>query len=492
MAVLIIDVGSSSVRALMMDEQTLTVFPHAASRRDYHFTYEPEGAAEIHADVLRGKIEACIDDLLTSEAWSRHGGQVSAVGITTLVGNLLGVDAASQPVTPLYTYAETRAASYVAALRSQIDVESAYHRTGCPHHVAYHPAKLAWLRHEIIPDQYSQLQWIDFATYCYRIWFEREVPCSYSTASWSGLLDRHALTWDREWLQVLGLRADQLPALADFSAVQQGLGADYCKRWPQLADVPFYLSVGDGAAANIGSGGVDHRRVVLTVGTTSALRRISREPVLKLPRGLWDYRVDAPTHLVGGATTEGGSIFAWALRQWNLSEDRDALEAALRNRPADGHGLTVLPMLAGERSPGYAPDAVGTIHGLRLSTSPLDVVQALMESVAIRLSAVADLLIDEREDLPVYAGGGAMQSSDAWAQMMADAFNRELRLVEEPEVTARGLAALITGGLDRAAQVQVRKYFHPRPEAVELLRAARERQITLYRRFYPVPDPMTR
>ncbi len=487
MAVLIIDVGSSSVRALMMDENTLAVLPQAVARRDYHFTYEPEGAAEIDAHLLRAKVEACVDDLLAA----RPDERITAVGITTLVGNLVGIDADGQPVTPLYTYAETRAAPYIASLRDEVDVVQAYDRTGCPHHVAYHPAKLMWLRREIVPDQYTRLRWIDFATYCYRIWFGRDVPCSYSTASWSGLLDRRTLIWDAEWLRTLDLRPDQLPELADFTAVQHGLDAAFRQRWPRLADVPFYLSVGDGAAANLGSGGVDPRRVVLTVGTTSALRRIrTRETgeTPALPHGLWNYRVDAATHLIGGAMTEGGSIFAWALRQGKLSEDRDALEAALRRRLADGHGLTVLPMLAGERSPGYAPDATGTIHGLRLSTTPLDVLQALMESVALRLSLIADMLIDTREPFPVYAGGGALQSSDTWAQMMADAFNRELLLVEEPEVTARGLAALITDRRDLAGEVQIRQRFRPNPISVERLHAARERQITLYNRFYSHPD----
>jgi gluconokinase len=482
MAVLVIDVGSSSVRALMMDEATLTVLPNAIARRDYQFTYEPEGAAEIDADTLRSKIETCIDEVLAMVGTS--GSNITAVGITTLVGNLLGVDANGHAITPLYTYADTRAASYVDPLRDDIDVTAAYQRTGCPHHVAYHPAKLMWLRQEVVPEQFEQLQWIDFATYCYRRWFGHEVPCSYSIASWSGLLNRESLEWDVQWLDALKLQPSQLPTLADFDAIQEGLSTEYQERWPALAEVPFYLAIGDGAAANLGSGVVDHDRVVLTVGTTSALRRVSTEKQPALPSGLWGYRVRANTHLIGGATTEGGSIFAWALRQWNISQEPDALEEALSKRAADSHGLTVLPMLAGERSPGYAPDAVGTIHGLRLATSTLDVIQALLESVALRLSVIADLLIEADEDVPIYAGGGAVQSSALWTQIMADAFNRHLYLVDEPEVTARGLAALITNNLDVAKKVQIRRHFQPRPDAVEALHAARQRQIALYNRFY--------
>jgi gluconokinase len=486
MAVLVIDVGSSSVRALAIDEETLEVFPQTVARRDYQFNYEPEGAAEIDSDRLRLLVEACIDEVLAVVSSTSGDPKIAinAVGITTLAGNLLGVDRQHQPVTPLYTYADTRAAPYVDLLRDKIDVKVAYQRTGCPHHVAYHPAKLAWLRHEVFQQQFDQLQWIDFASYCYGRWFGREMPCTYSIASWSGLLDRQSLSWDSQWLDVLHLKLDALPVLADFDTVQRGLSEAYRKRWPGLAEVPFYLAIGDGAAANIGSGGIDPDRVVLTVGTTSALRRVSSAVWPVLPRGLWHYRVRANMHLIGGATTEGGSIFAWARKQWNLSEEREALEAALRKSIPDSHGLTVLPMLAGERSPGYAPDAVGTIHGLRLSTTALEIVQALLESVALRLSIISDLLIAPDEEVPIYVGGGAMQSSPFWAQIMANAFNRPLYLVDEPEVTARGLAALIINRLDIARNVQIKQHFEPHPEAVYILRAARERQTALYNRFY--------
>jgi sugar (pentulose or hexulose) kinase len=94
------------------------------------------------------------------------------------------------------------------------------------------------------------------------------------------------------------------------------------------------------------------------------------------------------------------------------------------------------------------------------------------------------MLIERNEDVPIYVGGGAMRSSDIWPQIMADAFDRHLYLVEDEEVTARGLAALMTNQLDVAKQVQVKRQFEPRPNAVEAYQAARERQTALYNRFY--------
>lgn len=475
MAVMVIDVGSSSVRALLLDDH-LRVIPGALARHDYQFAFHPEGAAVFDAHWLRERLESCIDALLLHPA----AAHISAVGMTTLVGNLLGVDAHNQPLTPVYTYADTRAAPLLPTLKNSVDTNAAYQRTGCPLHTAYHPARLAWL-HSMDADQFERVAiWLDFATYCYRCWFDAPVPSSYSVASWSGLLERHSLTWDRGWLDWLDLDAERLPSLADYQQVQVGLNLRCRSRWSALAHVPFYLAVGDGAAANVGSGGTNENCLALTVGTTAAVRMVSTTPPEHVPSGLWHYRVDANHHLIGGATTEGGNIFSWAAQTLHL--DAAEVETLLRQRPADSHGLTVLPLFAGERSPGYAADAVGTLHGLRLSTTPIDILQALLEGVALRLALIADLISES--PAPVYAGGGALYASPVWAEIIANAFNRPLSLIDEPEPAARGVALLIGGMRDSAEKPQIRQVIHPDPAAAAALQAARARQRALYQQFY--------
>src|SRR6185312_3584306 len=105
------------------------------------------------------------------------------------------------------------------------------------------------------------------------------------------------------------------------------------------------------------------------------------------PRGLWRYRVDRRRSLLGGATSEGGNVYAWCREVLRLPDD-DAVEAALRARTPDTHGLTVLPFLAGERAPGWRGDRRAAITGLSLDTTALDVVHAALEAVALRLALV--------------------------------------------------------------------------------------------------------
>jgi gluconokinase len=479
MAVLVIDIGSSSVRALLFDDLARPI-PGAVASRQHVFTTTPPGAAIAAADELRALTEACIDELLD------HPGatEVSVVGMDTFVGNVVGVDRDNHPVTPVFTYADTRSAADVERLRDTVDVESAHQRTGCVNHTAYLPGRLLWLK-RTEPELYdATVTWIDFGTYLYRHWLGN-AACSYSVASWSGLLNRHTVDWDEEWLDALGLNISRFPSLADFSAVKTGLLPVYASRWPALREVPFCLAVGDGAAANVGSGCVDETRIALTVGTTAALRIVTTTPIQPIPSGLWSYRVDMQHHLIGGATTEGGNIFQWTQGALSLDDD---VEKQLARREPDSHGLTFLPLLGGERSPGWAAQATGSIAGLRLSTTSLDILQAALEGVALRLSLIADELKNVAADnLTVIGGGGALVASPAWIQMIANALDCSIQVTSESEITARGVAILALRAIGKSDLSEfpptITATIHPKSDHVGAMRAARERQTALYHKM---------
>ena len=476
MVSLIIDVGSSSVRAVLVDEE-LNLIPDAVAQVSHQFDYQPEGASTLSAVMLRGLVEQCIDQVLVHP----RAVAIRQVGMATFVGNLLGVDAENIPLTPIYTYADVRSVADVQLLKQQVDQPASHQRTGCLLHTAYHPARLHWLQ-RTQPDLYHTVQrWQDFGTYLYRCWFGREVPASYSVSSWSGLLNRQSLTWDAEWLALLNIQASALPPLAEFTTVQTGLAPAYRTRWQRLADVPFYLPVGDGSAANVGSGGVGRDKPVLTIGTTAAVRIITAEALPAVPDGLWSYRTDARHHLIGGATSEGGNIFEWA-RQTLAIADPAQIEAHLQASPPAEHGLTFLPLLAGERSPGWQAHATGTIHGIHLSTTPLDILQAALEGVALRLALIMGQLVAGEAE--VYGAGGALSGSPTWAQMIANAFDRPIHLLQDSQVTALGVAILITRWGDELPTPVVTQVFHPQPEAVLLMKTALERQQDLYHRLY--------
>ena len=480
MTFLVIDIGSSSVRSLLFDDDA-SLIDGAVVSRAHDFVTDSDGQAVADPLDIQRLVEACVDDILQHPL----AGSIRAVGMATFVGHWLGLDKQGAACTAAMTYADTRGRRDLPPLLEKLDDNSdAYHQaTGCMLHPAYLPAQYAYWR-RARPESLAKIHRIaDIGGCLYRQWFGREMPMSYSVASWSGLLETGRRQWHQGYLRRLcpGL-AEKLPKLADYDEIQFGLAGHYAERWKTLRDAPFFLALGDGAAANVGSGAVDRRHIALTVGTTAALRAV-RE-IETAPKGLWCYLLCADMPLVGGATSEGGNVYQWVTEELGL--DENGLEAQLGRRAPDAHGLTALPLLAGERSPGWHPDASGTLHGIRRHTSRLDILQAQLEAVAIRLSLIFDTLKDDESI--VMAAGGALQSSPAWAQMIANAFDAPIHLLAEAEATARGVALMMRRRLDGialdAAPVRVRRAVMPNPKHVGRFRAARARQVELYARLY--------
>jgi gluconokinase len=191
---------------------------------------------------------------------------------------------------------------------------------------------------------------------------------------------------------------------------------------------------------------------------------------------------------MGGALNDGGSLVDWLRGSLELPELHQ-VQAEIGAIEPDSHGLTVLPFWGGERNPGWADDARGAIVGMRLSTSPVAILRACLEAVALRFATLDGLL---QQALPnsreVIATGGALLHSTVWMQIMADALGRPVLASTEAEASSRGAAILALEAIGAAPpnnQPTTATRFDPVAEHTETYRAAAERQRRLYDALVP-------
>jgi gluconokinase len=429
--------------------------------------------------VLLGAVAACLDAVC---ARAGRGAPVLGVGLTTFWHGLCGFDAAGRPVTPVYTWADSRSARDAALLRGALDEAALHARTGCHLHSSYWPAKLRWLARERPAEARRAERWGSVGEHLELVFFG-EAATSVSMASATGLFDVGAGAWDTEALAAAGVEPGRLFRVVDRAEGRRGLRPDWARRWPVLRTVPWFPAVGDGAAGNVGSDCVERGRIALNVGTSAALR-VATDGDTPPPRGLWRYAVDARRLLLGGATSEGGNVYAWCRDVLRLP-DEAGLEERLDAMPPDGHGLTVLPFLAGERAPGWRGERRGAVAGLSLDTGPLEIVRAALEAVALRLALVYRLLAPHAApEHRIVASGGAVTRSRAWTRMLADALGHPVTWSHEPEATGRGAALLALEALGAvpdlaAVRAPLGETFEPDPARHARYRDALERQRAL-------------
>ena len=435
MRVLALDVGSSSTRAGAYDERGRQAAEPA--RRSY-----TSNEGQLDADEL----------LRAAEAVFAEAGDADALGISCFWHSLLLLDEHERPLTPVLLWQDRRATPQAEALAERLDAREVHARTGCTFHPSFWPAKLEWLRAEGVLA--SARRAVSFADYLF-LRLTGELRTSLSSASGTGLLNLRTRSWDAELLDELDVDEALLPPISDEPA-----GTTY----PPL---------GDGACSNLGAGCVTPDRAALNIGTSGALR-VVRQGDPEPKDGLFSYFLDERRVVEGGAVSDGGNLYAWAQRTLRLDPPEP--------REPDGHGLTFLPLLGGERSLGWNPRASGAVTGLTFETDAGELLQAGLEGIACRIADIADRLSDVRE---VVATGHSLLQSGWWMQVFADALGRPVVVSDVAEGSARGAAVYVLVRLGAEADpAPLGRAHQPDPGRGEVYVAARERQRHLYEELF--------
>lgn len=467
--ILVLDIGSSSIRCSIYIEDG-TVFKRAS--RCFAVVDHKIGKLNVEVDgrSLWDLIDDCIDEVLNQTPPK----PIEAVGFACLAMNLVGVDEFGKPVgskaTLTYACRDTIVSTNLVQLQNELDDESVsdiYRKTGC--YMGSSSYALGQLRVGYAgPDapfrKVKQFQSI--SSVAFSRWLDNCSPCpiSYSEASWTGLLNYSTCCYEETVLAHLPPEAvSALPSLTDIDGLTElhQLNEAYCLRWPSLRKARFFLGIGDGACANIGSKCSTMSRIACTVGTSAAARVVVPCPIemdkstVEVPQGLFGYRIDKDRLLLGGALTDGGSIIEWVKGFLNLDEQRfdaclhQAGEILMSDYIDHKSKLTMVPFFSGERSTGFRSNATGALIGLERSTEPAHLVKACLESVTLRLGVIVALL-KLSEDTKIVVSGKGLEENALWRQMIADCTGLEVVLDRSTtEGTSRGVFVIILGLLSR-------------------------------------------
>lgn len=266
-----VDIGSSSIRCTnfvrTIPEGVHCTYPHCNTKCVGKFA-EKVNNVEMILRIVHEVVSKCM------VALKREGVlHISSIGFASFCMNLVGLDQDHTICTPLITYATSMpqilpgSCSCVGGYNVMDDRE--YHsNTGA---ILDHPSyALVHLKNMPTPLLKKVCYWQSISSLMIGRWTNtKKVPMSYSEASWTGLFNFRTLQWDEKALISCGLSCNgALPPVIDFDEFTYN--ADVCSvvSWdlPLLPGYEkesslnvarrYYLAVGDGAAATIGSAGV--------------------------------------------------------------------------------------------------------------------------------------------------------------------------------------------------------------------------------------------
>ena len=452
-----IDIGTSSIRAVLFDEGGFLISSESVDC-SIHASFE--GAAELDPEFVANAVFSTVSGCIGKASVGRNN--IEAAGISCHMHSLMLVDDHNNPLTRLMIWADTRARKEAEYIAATYDTADLYSRTGCRvQHPMYPLAKLLWIKSNNLDLFKKAAKFITIKEYLlFKLFGEYTVD--YTIAASQAYYNIHKQNWDEDILKgILGISSDKLGTPVDCMHIMSGMKAEYADMMGLDVKMPFVIGSGDGIMANLGCGVTDDTSLSSTIGTSGAVRTTVDKPLLDPQQRTWCYSFTKDKWVSGGAINNGGLVLKWLRETFRKQFEYDAAAYGenvykLFDRFADqvkpgSDGLIYLPYLTGERCPDWRADVRGLMYGLDYSHGRMHMVRAAMEGVIYRLYSVYEAISDLNTNATQIRATGGYIKSDVWLQMQADIFNKEILVCPVSETSALGaayLAMVAVGAVD--------------------------------------------
>ena len=420
--ILVVDVGTSSARAAIVDADARLVVEHRRavlpeSPAPGLVEFDPAATAETILDLARTTLD--------------ESGPVAAVGIANQRGSTVVWDRVTgEPIGPGLGWQDLRTVGRCLELQ-------AAGLTLAPNESA---TKLAALLDRADPDRHRDLCFGTVDSWVAWTLSEGHLHVTDATnAGITGLRTRTNDGWSERALETLRVPAAMLPEVVDSSRV---LGA--ATALPGAPPIAGLL--GDQQASLLGQACVRPGDAKITFGTGGMLDVVvgpTRPSFNRGPAGTFPIitrRVGADTWGLEAIMLAAGTNIEWLRDDLGLIPDADASHDVAA-RCADSGDVWFVPALLGLGTPDWDYGARGTLLGLTRGTTAPQVVRAVLEGIAHRGADLVDAATaDAGISIDTLRVDGGMTANPTFVQALADTTQRPVEVAPVREATALGAA----------------------------------------------------
>ena len=476
-----VDLGTSSVKLLLMDKQGMVV---KTVSKEYPISFPKPGWSEQnpydwYEQSVAGIRELTVGIKKEEVAGISFGGQMHGLVI---------LDKDDQVIRPAILWNDGRTTEETDYLNQVIGKDKLSAYTANIAFAGFTAPKILWVKkHE--PENFAKIAKImlpkDYLAYRLSGTFCTDV----SDASGMLLFDVEHKCWSKEMMEICGVKESQLAQIFESYEAVGTLKPELAKGLGLSETVKIAAGAGDNAAAAVGTGTVGDGSCNISLGTSGTIFISSEKFGVDENNALHSFaHADGHFHLMG-CMLSAASCNKWWMDEILKTKDYAGEQKEIEVKELGKNHVFFLPYLMGERSPHNDPNARGTFIGMTMDTTREEMTQAVLEGVVFGLRdsfEVAKKLGIQIERTKI-CGGGA--KSPLWRQMVADILNVKVDIPKSEEGPSMGgamLAAVACGeyaSVEEAAEkiVEVVDTVEPIPE-----NAARyEKQYQKFRRIYP-------
>ncbi len=494
MSMLGLDIGTTGVKAVAFREDGTAL---TSAYREYDLQSPQPGHLELDA----GEVLAGIREVTRKVGADTARDPIRSVAATTLGEAAVPVDSDAKPVGPAIVGFDSRGEDEMKVFAEKIGNQDVFDITG--HGInSYHTLfKILWRRRHdprVFDATAKFLCFGDFTTASMGI----EPRMDYSIASRTLAFDIHSLDWSDRILDAAGISREILPPPVAPGDPVGELGARAAEEFGLPAGTIVAGGLHDQPAGILGAGILPGESMLAT-GTVICLGvRLTGKPqgTVLADNNLCYYPTAGEGQYIAIAWNfTGGSLLKWYrdnLAGPELEEATkrgvDPYDLITADLPDDPTGLMVLPHFTTTGTPWLDPRALGSVLGLRLTTSRKELVKAILEGIIYEIRLNSELLATAGIEIGMYKAIGGAAKSATWMQIAADILGRPVAITTVTEGAALGsalLGAKASGAVGSMADVEaivqsaarVERIIEPRPEHARRY----DERFAIYRDLYP-------
>jgi xylulokinase len=427
------DVGSQSVKALLMDADGATV---ATATAPCSMSHPAAGWAEQQPDEWKRALSTAVREVRLQAGVAR--GDVDILSLACQVDGLVALDAKLEALRPAIIWLDRRAAVQSDQLCSAAGEEELVACTGLNPDASHTAPKAMWLR-DAEPEVYERTRWLAPVVGHLNGWLTGDVVQDHANASSTLLYDLAQRAWSSRLVDAAGLDADRLPPIRSACDVIGALRAGAADELDLSTRCRVVVGTGDDHAAAVGAGALHPDVVVDITGTAEPVAVPSTAVVLDEQR-----LVETHAHAADGLLlVENPGFVSGGSTQWLaglLGVTQAELLSLARSAAAGAGGVLFLPNLSGSTAPRWNDRMRGAFAGLAMGNDPAQLARAVLEGCTYALRDIVDRFASlglGGDELRV-VGGGARSS--LWLQIKADVTGRPVRALVGNFATGAGAA----------------------------------------------------
>ena len=439
-----VDLGTSSVKLLLMDEAGDI---KSIVTREYPLYFPKPGWSEQNPEDW---YTALVDGIreLTKDC---DKAEIDGISFSGQMHGMVILDEKDRVIRPAILWNDGRTQEECDYLNHEIGREKISSYTANMALTGFTAPKLLWVRkHE--PENFAKIKKImlpkDYIAYCLS-----GVHCTdVSDASGMLLFDVKNKCWSKEMLDICGLKEEQMARIHESFQVVGCLTKEAANVLGLSEKVKVIAGGGDQAVAAVGTGTVGAGMCNVSLGTSGVVFVASQKFAVDDQNALHSFcHADGKYHFMGVMLSAAASNKWWMdeiIGTKEYSKEQQAITKLGENN------VYFLPYLMGERTPHNNPNARGTFIGMTMDTTRADMTQAVLEGVAFALRDSFEITksLGVQIDRIRINGGGA--KSPLWCKIIADVLNVKVDKINSEEGPAFGAAILAAVGCGKYASVE--------------------------------------